>query len=161
MSRSKARVVAVPLLLALLLALASPAAAADDPRCSYGAGIQVWENSGLSGSTTIFCLNSNQQLFVPKLSDVTNGLFWFANWNDRISSFQVFNSTTSMEYCFWFNDSYAGTKWSGYGNRTVPYVGDTNNDKYSSLKSTSNCWTHAATTGERAACSSASQRPIR
>jgi hypothetical protein len=138
MSRSKARAAVVPLLLALLLGLASPAAATD-PRCSGGGGIQVWENSGLSGSTTVFCLNSNSQIFVPKLSQVTDGLFFFANWNDRISSFQVFSSSGSQEYCFWHNETYTGTKWSGYGNRTVTYVGDSNNDRYSSLKSTSNC----------------------
>lgn len=138
MKTPRARAVIAPLLLALLLASATPAAATD-PRCSYGAGIQVWENSGLSGSTTVFCLNSNGELFVPKLSEVTDGLFWFANWNDRISSFQVFNSSSSNEYCFWHNEDYGGTKWSGYGNRTVTYVGDTHNDKFSSLKSKSNC----------------------
>ncbi len=115
--------------LSAALAVPSPGVLAADPRCNGTPGYQVWEHSQMSGRAVIWCVN------VRDFSQDGTNLNFSESWNDRISSFQTFNMVTSRRTCFWFAKDYQGDSYGVWGNKTVLYVGDYYNDKFSSVKS--------------------------
>ncbi len=135
-ARPRAVVAVSTLIVAFALAVFSPPVLAADGRCNATAGYQVWEDVGLSGRTTIFCANS-----IYNLSNEGDGLGWLQSWNDRISSFQTFNMSSTRRTCFWFDAGYKGGSYGVTGNSTVLNVGSYYNDKFSSVRTpdTSGC----------------------
>jgi len=125
------------LLAALSLVLATmiaPVTAMADSRCNGGTGIQIWQDANLGGATTKFCANSNSVIAVSPLSNETGGLFFFANWDNRISSYQTFNNTSGWT-CLYKNNNYNSQIHSVFKNDTVEYVGNAANDQASSILS--------------------------
>ena len=63
-----------------------------DARCSGWPGVQVWQDSNKGGPSMTLCMTSSKRYIkVPKLSDRTDNLSFFANWDNRISSLETFN----------------------------------------------------------------------
>ena len=108
-----------------------------DSRCGGGKGITVWQDANQGGPSATWCANSNGILDIPDLSQKTDNLLAGANWNDRISSWQTFNMTSSLISCLVQNVNYTysdPTRNSRItGNNTLSYVGDSANDQASSI----------------------------
>lgn len=121
-----------------------------DPRCNGQRGVQVWENPNKGGGTTIFCGGIGVSIRQPDLSTVTTGLGFLANWNNRISSYQTFNMSSTVgirlydyqDYVLNFTNPdryYVTTMGNGYVSDLKAYWGSEiplgMDDKTSSLKS--------------------------
>jgi hypothetical protein len=106
-----------------------------DSRCS-GAGITVWQDSNISGPSATWC-TSGGTLYIPVLGDKSDNLGFFANWNDRITSYQMFNQTSSGRACLvqdnYLNYSDATRNSTLQGNNTLMYVGAGPDNQASSL----------------------------
>lgn len=134
--QSTVRRTLVNLGLALLLTTTlAPAASAADSRCSFGAGVSVYENINLGGSTAPGC---SVGWYRADFSQWTTNLGFFANWNDRISSYQTFNFT-GHTVKFWTDPSRNGSVIITTNNSTVNNVDDYGNfnDRFSSGQITS------------------------
>lgn len=127
----KRRALSVGLIVGLVGSLV-PGMTLADSRCSGGPGMQVWENSNYSGGTWIVCAVTGN-FSDADLTNNTSGLGFFANWNDRISSYQTFNTPAGVVTCFWKNFSYSGTWQRVAGNHNMAYVGNSMNDTISSF----------------------------
>jgi hypothetical protein len=107
-----------------------------DSRCGGSAGVQVWQDGNNSGSSAVWCTSSGS-LSIPILGNKTDNLYLGANWNDRISSFQTFNQTSSGRLCLVQDNNYyyydATRNATAQGNYTSTYVGGGPNDQASSL----------------------------
>ena len=121
-------------------ATAYPGITQADHRCFFGTGIQVWQDASKGGPTAIFCgthfgrYNSNN--YWDNLGKNADQLSYGANWNDRISSFEIFNTgdggTHYIKFC---TDTSGQGTCSGYYTTSlyVSYVGSTLNDRISSI----------------------------
>lgn len=116
-----------------------PAISRADHRCFFGTGIQVWQDANKGGPTAIFCGTHIGSLTdsspYDNLSRLAEQLSWGANWNDRISSFEIFNTgdggTHLIHFCI---DADGHNCTSSYNSSVyVAYVGNTFNDKISSI----------------------------
>jgi hypothetical protein len=77
----------------------------------------VWYWDGNYGGASFY-----QTLIEPNLS--------VYSWNDAISSFKELNG----HYCLWYQDNnYSGISWNWGAGKSVSYVGDGANDKFSSV----------------------------
>jgi hypothetical protein len=82
----------------------------------------------------IFCGNHGHW---DNLSSQVAGLDWGANWNDRISSFELFNTSAAGPHAWRLctNASQGGTCTTWYTTSVyVSNVGSTFNDKISSIQ---------------------------
>ena len=93
-------------LVAGALALSPGTASAADARCSGNAGVEIHEDINQGGSHTLLC---NNGYYNRDLSKLTDGLFFFANWDNRISSYEVFNFT-GRTASFWVNPDKGGSR---------------------------------------------------
>ncbi|MFN8628887.1 MAG: hypothetical protein U0838_00780 [Chloroflexota bacterium] len=118
----------------VLTTMIGPASAMADSRCNGGKGIQIWQDGNLGGATTKFCANSNSVIAVTPLSNETGGLSFFANWDNRISSYQTFNNSSGWT-CLYKNNNYGTEISAAYKSDTIEYVGDAANDQASSIYS--------------------------
>jgi hypothetical protein len=104
----------------------------NDWRCFYGPGIQVWQDINKGGATMILCGTRGYWRNLGNLGEQLNG----GNWNDRISSFETFNTsvggTHSFHLCNDANDSGTCTQYYS-GSVYVANVGSTFNDKITSI----------------------------
>ena len=103
-----------------------------DGRCGGGPGVQVWENTYFSGGTWTICANASGNFSDSDLSNNTSGLGFFANWNNRISSYQTFNTPAGVITCFFDGTGYTGSWQRVAGNYNMTSPG-TMNDRFSSL----------------------------
>ncbi|HEX7490785.1 MAG TPA: hypothetical protein VF337_03665 [Candidatus Limnocylindrales bacterium] len=92
----------------------------------------------MSGPSAIWCVSaSTGKQVINDLSTHTENLFLFANWNDRITSFQTFNETSVGRACLvqdaYFNYSDAHRNSTSQGNQTVN-LNATQSDQASSLE---------------------------
>ena len=123
-----------------LFAPAVQNALASDARCPNGlAGIEVWQDINLTGPGAVWCVApSTGKYVINDLSTKTDNLGFFANWNDRITSYQTFNETSVGRACLVqdpnFNYRNAQANSTAQGNKTINYVGDIPNDNASSLE---------------------------
>jgi hypothetical protein len=77
-----------------------------DIRCMYGPGVQVWQDANFTGPSMILCGFHAQYTNIGSRQD---NLDYLANWNDRISSFQVFNSNRlSLKWYLCLDASFGG-----------------------------------------------------
>jgi hypothetical protein len=96
--------------------------------------MQVWQNTNKGGPSMIFCGNHGSW---NNLSNEVAGLDWGANWNDRISSFETFNTSAAGPHAWRLctNTSNSGTCTTWYTTSVyVSNVGSTFNDKISSIR---------------------------
>jgi hypothetical protein len=138
MRRVAIRLAIVAMLLGNWL-LAFAGAAFADSRCNGGRGLTVWQDGNQGGPSATWCANSNGVADIADLSTKTDNLFFGANWNDRISSWQTFNMTSTLITCLVQNTNYTysdATRNSRItGNNTITYVGNAANDQASSVRS--------------------------
>jgi hypothetical protein len=87
-------------------ALTPGAVSAADARCSSQPGVEIHEDINQGGSHTLLCGNG---YYNRDLSKLTDGLFFFANWDNRISSYEVFNFT-GRTASFWVNPDKGGSR---------------------------------------------------
>lgn len=128
------RVMRIVFGLSLLAAMLTASPVAADGRCGGQRGIQVWADSGFSGSTTVWCQNNTGGIAIPDLSTHhEGGQWWPQSWNDAISSFQTFNMPSTLPTCFYQNSNYGSTAWRYNGNQSIQFVGLDRNDQFSSL----------------------------
>jgi hypothetical protein len=110
------------------------ASSSGDWRCFFGPGIQVWQDINKGGPSMILCGNAGRW---NNLSNLAENLDWFANWNDRISSFELFNTGAagphSWRLCIDANGG--GSCMGPYSTSVyVSNVGSSYNDKISSVR---------------------------
>ncbi len=101
-----------------------------DGRCFFGPGMQVWQDSGFSGPTLILCGNRAGYWNL----NLGENLSFGATWNDRISSYQVFNSNRLG--LFWvqcYDNNYSGPCTGHIGDSSVSYVGNYWDNQISSI----------------------------
>jgi hypothetical protein len=103
-----------------------------DWRCFYGPGIQVWEDVNKGGRTMILC---GTRAYWSNLTNKREQL-GLSNWNDRVSSFETFNTSVGITNAFRLctDANNAGTCWLVVGSTYVANVGSTYNDRISSIK---------------------------
>jgi len=100
----------------------------------YGPGMQVWQDINKGGPSMIFCGNFGEW---DNLSNEVASLDFGANWNDRISSWETFNTGVggphAWKLCIGTN---GGSTCTGYYTTSVyvSNVGTTFNDKISSIE---------------------------
>jgi hypothetical protein len=112
----------------------APDSASYDYRCFYGPGMQIWQDINKGGASMIFCGNFGAW---NDLSNQVAGLDFSANWNDRISSFEIFNTSVGGPHAWQLcTNSYEGGSCLGFYTTSVyvSYVGSTFNDKISSIR---------------------------
>ena len=110
------------------------AVSTGDWRCFYGPGIQVWQDYNKGGPSMILCGKSGRW---DNLSGLAENLDWWANWNDRISSFELFNTSAASPHSWRLctNTSGGGSCMGPYSTSVyVSNVGSTYNDKISSIR---------------------------
>jgi hypothetical protein len=110
------------------------ASSSGDYRCFYGPGIQVWQDINKGGPSMILCGNFGQW---DNLSGLAENLDWWANWNDRISSFELFNTSTAGPHAWRLctNANEGGSCMGWYTTSVyVSDVGSTYNDNISSIQ---------------------------
>ena len=121
-------------------ATVTPAITQADHRCFFGTGIQVWQDANKGGPTAIFCGTHfgrySSTNYWDNLSYNADQLSNGANWNDRISSFEIFNTgdggTHYIKFCQ--DTSGGGTCSATYTTSVyVSYVGNTLNDQITSI----------------------------
>ena len=118
--------------------LVSTGVAFADSRCGGGKGIQVWQDANENGPSAQWCANSNGVLDISDLSTKTDNLNFGANWNNRISSWQTFNMTSTLISClvqltnYQYSDATRNSRITG--NNTLDYVGNAANDQASSVR---------------------------
>lgn len=107
---------------ALLLLAVSAVPVLADGRCSGRPGVQVWQDANKGGPSFVACWPSTGTggIFYPRLSSVTYGLSFGANWNDRITSYETFNFT-GHSMTFYVDNSYSS---ASYGGRVVTTSGN-------------------------------------
>lgn len=124
----------------LLMASVSPAMA--DSRCNGGPGVQTWENTYLSGRTVVWCADDHGQIRVSDLSTHHENLYFWENWDNRISSAQTFNFPSGFAACIYENINYnagiGGDRKELKNNNTWNTLGSMN-DRTSSIKYTASC----------------------
>lgn len=115
------------LLSSMLFVGAAPVSA--DSRCSGYPGVQVWENPNKGGGNAFGC---GVGWYRATFWTWTEGLFWGATWDDRISSFETFNFT-GHTIRFYTNGYKGGTAVSWSNNVYVDNLINWNyNDVFSS-----------------------------
>lgn len=135
--KARVRRFAVTGLLALSVIGVMPGAALADTRCSGSPGVEVFENINLGGRSALGCSVGWAR---TDFSNWATNLGWFETWNDRISSYQVFNFY-GHRLRFWTAANYSGsvittTGTVPSGTETINNVDDygTFNDRFSSGK---------------------------
>ncbi len=102
-----------------------------DWRCMYGPGMQVWQDAYKGGPSMILC---GFHARYNNISGRQDGLDYGANWNDRISSYEVFNSNRlSLKWYVCTDANFGGTCLYGIGDGYTAYVGNTYNDQITSI----------------------------
>lgn len=127
------RRLALALWLSLALAATVATAVFADSRCNGSPGYDVWQDTNKGGPSARTC-GTSSSTWRPNYSDWTANLFFFANWNDRVSSVESFNFT-NHKVVFYRDPNYV------YGLlvlTTSEYINDMNdwyaNDRVSSSK---------------------------
>lgn len=110
-----------------------PLSASGDYRCFYGPGMQIWQDINKGGPSMILCGNHG---YWDNLTDQVENLSG-ANWNDRISSFEIFNTSAGRTPHNWrlCTDANEGGICSATYQTSVyvSNVGSTLNDRISSI----------------------------
>lgn len=115
------------LLASTLLIGAGPVSA--DSRCGGYPGVQVWENANKGGGTAYGC---GVGWYRSEFWNWHDGLFWWASWDDRISSYESFNFT-GHAIRFYNNGYKGGATLTTTKNEYIPNLSDWNrNDVFSS-----------------------------
>lgn len=97
----------------LLLSAMVPAAVSADSRCNGGSGVTLYDNVGYGGASKTFC-----RALLPTGGPTVNRLSPYG-WNDRASSYQVFNTTASQCYRFYEHEYFSGTTLTTCGNGNI------------------------------------------
>jgi hypothetical protein len=119
------------------IAIAPGGVAAADARCSSHAGVTIHEDINQGGSHTDLCA-PNGSNYNGDLSKLTDGLFWLANWDNWISSYEVFNFTGGRSPSGWTRTK--GGRFLQTYNTSHEYVNSLNfsfgnyNDLFSSVR---------------------------
>jgi hypothetical protein len=131
---------ATALVVAVGILAASPAPASADSRCGGVMGIQLWENTFKGGKTIILCSANNYRDLSAYKVDPGCSLLC-ATWNDRVSSYEVFNLSSLSKARFYYNKDfnkgttgwYITTTGSGYVPDLRVYYNGGFNDQMSSI----------------------------
>lgn len=126
------RVLAVVGALTLAFPFVSATPVAADTRCNGSAGTDVYEDINRGGRSARMCGAMNRSDY----RGWNDNLFFFESWNDRVSSYQVFNYT-DWKICFWMDPDYQTDVLCTYNTsgETVSNLGDwTRNDRITSSK---------------------------
>ncbi len=117
--------------------LGAPASVAADSRCEGQHGLQAWQDVGLNGVSFIRCVDVSDLKLV-------NDNIAIGDWNDRISSWQTFDTLSTRYTCLFENTGYGYTVANRnsriLGNNTLLDVGSTANDRASSLAFNMESW---------------------
>lgn len=131
----RARRILLGLWLTIAIGGVMASTALADTRCNGSPGYDVWQDTNKNGPSARTCGTSSAS-WRPKYSDWTTNLFFFANWDNRVSSVQTFNFT-AHHVVFYRDNNYV------YGLLAITnddYVADMNdwnaNDAVSSSKTT-------------------------
>lgn len=131
------------LLLSLMLLALVPSSATGyvgtDPRCNFYYGVTLYEHAGYDGAQITFCNTGGpggSTIAISNLSNYTTGLGFGANWNDRASAYQVFNSTAGKVLRFYTNSGYSVLAMTQTGPGNVPNMHNGYNagDKVTSIR---------------------------
>lgn len=130
-----ARRLALGLWLVLAVGAVTAPAVFADTRCSGGPGYDVWQDTNKGGPYARTCGTSSAS-WRPRYSDWTANLFFFANWDNRVSSVQTFNFT-GHKVVFYRDNDYVYGLLAITGDEYVADMNDWNaNDAVSSSKTT-------------------------
>ena len=96
--------------------------------CPQG-GVRVWEHGDFQGRSATFC-----EGWYPYLGNIRTNLNAWESWNDRISSYMTFGLAATDAFCPYRHSNYSYRRVGVLGNAWVDYVGNFDNDSFSSLK---------------------------